>query len=170
MPELKNGELEIITSGFIVVYIDSFQLQITVSMVTASGVDTMLITDDLPKLRHKKSAFSYATTPPRIAMRSSHPVLTTRHCRSFNEWRDPGTALGLALYEIRKLKLGGFPGEQLLSAGGRNGGGGEKTSPSLGLRVTAASGGWRQTLWDSRSRKKGAGGERVRPGNCRRVF
>lgn len=91
-------------------------------------------------------------------MRSPHPVLITRHCRSFNEWRDPGTALGLTLYKIRKLKLGGFSGEQLLSAGGRDGGGGEKTSPSLGLRVTATSGGQRQTRWDSRS-GKGAGGE-----------
>lgn len=42
------------TCGLIVVHIDSLQLQITVSMVTASGVDPMLITDDLPKLRHSK--------------------------------------------------------------------------------------------------------------------
>ena len=44
-----------ITGGLIVVHIDSLQLQVTVSVVTASGVDAMLITDDFPKLRHRKT-------------------------------------------------------------------------------------------------------------------
>lgn len=50
----KANHMQIITSSFIVVHIDSLQLQITVSMVTASGVNPMLITDDLPKLEIKK--------------------------------------------------------------------------------------------------------------------
>lgn len=50
----QTKNTEIITSSFVVVHIDSLQLQVTVSMVTASGVDPMLITDDLPKLGRKK--------------------------------------------------------------------------------------------------------------------
>lgn len=38
------------TCGLIVVYIDSFQLQVTVPMICARGVDAMLITDHLPEL------------------------------------------------------------------------------------------------------------------------
>lgn len=51
--EGSGGGARGITSGFVVVNIDSLQLQITVSMVTASGVNPMFITDDLPKLRQK---------------------------------------------------------------------------------------------------------------------
>lgn len=50
------GKLPIITGSFIVVHVDSLQLQVTVSMVTARGVDPMLIADDLPKLAIKKTA------------------------------------------------------------------------------------------------------------------
>ena len=50
----QTKNTEIITSSFVVVHIDSLQLQVTVSMVTASGVDPMLIADDLPKLGRKK--------------------------------------------------------------------------------------------------------------------
>ena len=46
----KAKSIEIVTSSFIVVHVDSLQLQVTVSMVTASGVYPMLITDDLPNL------------------------------------------------------------------------------------------------------------------------
>lgn len=46
--------IQIITSSFVVVHVDSLQLQVTVSMVTASGVDPMLITDDFPKLGYSK--------------------------------------------------------------------------------------------------------------------
>lgn len=53
-----GGEVKVVTSGFIVVHIDSLQLQVTVSMVTAGGVDTVLITDHLPELRQKKPVFS----------------------------------------------------------------------------------------------------------------
>ena len=45
-----------LTSGLIVVHVDSLQLQVTVSMVTASGVDAMLIADDFPKLETEKEA------------------------------------------------------------------------------------------------------------------
>lgn len=41
----------LLTSSLIVVHVDSLQLQVTVSMVTACGVDPMLIADDLPKLK-----------------------------------------------------------------------------------------------------------------------
>lgn len=50
----QNKNIQIITSSFIVVHVDSLQLQVTISMVTASGVDPMLITDDFPKLEIKK--------------------------------------------------------------------------------------------------------------------
>ena len=45
-----------LTSSLIVVHVDSLQLQVTVSMVTASGVDAMLIADDFPKLETEKEA------------------------------------------------------------------------------------------------------------------
>lgn len=38
------------TCGLIVVDIDPLQLQVTVAMVCASGVDAMFVTDHLPKL------------------------------------------------------------------------------------------------------------------------
>lgn len=38
------------TCGLIVVYVDSLQLQVTVPMICARGVDAMLITDHLPEL------------------------------------------------------------------------------------------------------------------------
>lgn len=46
----------VLTSSFVVVHVDSLQLQVTVSMVTASGVDAMLIADDFPKLETEKEA------------------------------------------------------------------------------------------------------------------
>jgi hypothetical protein len=109
--KLKWGRaFKSITSGFIVVYIDSFQLQITVSMVTASGVDTMFITDDLPKLRHKKAVFNHVRPPlerPPFTMKSTPLlVLTTQHFRSFKGLCNPSTALGLVFFRVRKLKLG----------------------------------------------------------------
>ncbi len=42
------------TRGFIVVNIDAIQLQVIVSMVAASGVNTVFITDHFPELREKK--------------------------------------------------------------------------------------------------------------------
>ena len=53
----KAKSIEIVTSSFIVVHVDSPQLQVTVSMVTASGVYPMLITDDLPKLEILKYVY-----------------------------------------------------------------------------------------------------------------
>lgn len=44
------------TSGLVVVHVDSLQLQVTVAMVTASGVDAVLIADDFPKLEIEKEA------------------------------------------------------------------------------------------------------------------
>ena len=46
----------VLTSSLVVVHVDSLQLQVTVSMVTASGVDAMLIADDFPKLEMEKEA------------------------------------------------------------------------------------------------------------------
>lgn len=43
---MRGGRVKAVTGGLIVVHIDSLQLQVTVSVVTASGVDAMLITDD----------------------------------------------------------------------------------------------------------------------------
>ncbi len=42
------------TRGFIVVNTDAVQLQVTVSMVAASGVNAMFITNHFPELREKK--------------------------------------------------------------------------------------------------------------------
>lgn len=42
--------MHFLTSGFIIVDIDPIQLEITVTMVTASWVNTMLITDHFPEL------------------------------------------------------------------------------------------------------------------------
>lgn len=38
------------TCGLIVVYVDSLQLQVTVPVICARGVDAMFITDHLPEL------------------------------------------------------------------------------------------------------------------------
>ena len=50
------GHAAVLTSSLVVVHVDSLQLQVTVSMVTASGVDAMLIADDFPKLETEKEA------------------------------------------------------------------------------------------------------------------
>ena len=47
----SKTDIQTLTSSFIVVHIDSLQLQVTVAMVTASGVDAMLIAYHLPKLK-----------------------------------------------------------------------------------------------------------------------
>ena len=52
----EQGRVKAITGGLVVVHVDSLQLQVTVSMVTASGVDAMLIADDFPKLEMEKEA------------------------------------------------------------------------------------------------------------------
>ena len=46
----------VLTSSLVVVHADSLQLQVTVAMVTASGVDAVLIADDFPKLEIEKEA------------------------------------------------------------------------------------------------------------------
>lgn len=46
----ERPPLPVLTKSFVVVDIDPLQLQVTVSMVTAIGADSMLITDDLPEL------------------------------------------------------------------------------------------------------------------------
>lgn len=43
-----------LTGGLVVVHIDAFQLQITVSHVLALAIDAMLFGDDFPELREKK--------------------------------------------------------------------------------------------------------------------
>ena len=63
----EEGGVKAITGGLIVVHIDSLQLQVTVSVVTASGVDAMLITDDFPKLRHRKTCIRPRPTAKRPA-------------------------------------------------------------------------------------------------------
>lgn len=47
----SETDIQTLTSSFIVVHIDPLQLQVTVAMVTASGVDAMLIAYHLPKLK-----------------------------------------------------------------------------------------------------------------------
>lgn len=47
----SKADIQSLTSSFIVVHIDSLQLQVAVTMVTAGGVDAMLITYHLPKLK-----------------------------------------------------------------------------------------------------------------------
>lgn len=47
----SKADIQTLTSSFIVVHIDSLQLQVTVTMVTAGGVDAMLIAYHLPKLK-----------------------------------------------------------------------------------------------------------------------
>lgn len=49
----RGPRVPAVTSGFIVVHVDPLQLQVAVAMVTASGVDAMLVADDLPKLGRK---------------------------------------------------------------------------------------------------------------------
>lgn len=46
----KNQGCSRLTWGFIVVDIDPVQLQVTVTMISTSWVNTVLITDHLPKL------------------------------------------------------------------------------------------------------------------------
>ena len=45
-----SEEADTLTSSFIVVDVDPLQLQVTVPVVAACGVDAVLITDDLPEL------------------------------------------------------------------------------------------------------------------------
>jgi hypothetical protein len=45
---------EILTCGLIVVDIDALQLQVRVPVVSASGVDAVLVRDHLPELKNKK--------------------------------------------------------------------------------------------------------------------
>lgn len=45
-----SEETDTLTSSFIVVDVDPLQLQVAVPMVAASGINAMLITDDLPEL------------------------------------------------------------------------------------------------------------------------
>lgn len=54
----RGGETPppVLTKSFVVVDIDPLQLQVTVSMVTAIGADSMLITDDLPELEMNRSS------------------------------------------------------------------------------------------------------------------
>lgn len=47
----SKPDTQTLTSSFIVIYIDSLQLQVTVAMVTACGVYAMLIAYHLPKLQ-----------------------------------------------------------------------------------------------------------------------
>ena len=48
----KNSTGDIFTTwGFIIINIDSFQLEITVSMVSSSRVDTVLVGNDFPELK-----------------------------------------------------------------------------------------------------------------------
>ena len=47
----SKTDLQTLTSSCIVVHMDSLQLQVTVAMVTASGVDAVLIAYHLPKLK-----------------------------------------------------------------------------------------------------------------------
>lgn len=49
-----------LTSGFIKVDIDSIQWKITVSMVTAGQVNTVIITDDFPKLSRRGTKLNSA--------------------------------------------------------------------------------------------------------------
>jgi len=43
------------TSGFIVVYVDSLELEVGVAVVGAGGVHTVLVWDDLPELEHGRT-------------------------------------------------------------------------------------------------------------------
>ncbi len=52
LPVLKQCYVP--TRGFIVVNIDAIQLQVIVSMVAASGVNTVFITNHFPELRENK--------------------------------------------------------------------------------------------------------------------
>lgn len=51
----SKADIQTLTSSFIVVHIDSLQLQVAVTMVTASGVDAMFIAYHLPKLKCRES-------------------------------------------------------------------------------------------------------------------
>ena len=100
-----QGKVKAITGGLVVVHIDSLQLQVTVSMVTASGVDAVLIADDFPKLRHRKTCIRPRPTAERPATHNERlgsdspasPQLEGSHTR---------TAAGLALCRVTELKLG----------------------------------------------------------------
>lgn len=48
--EHTGTDMTILTRGFVVIYIDSLQLQIRVTMVGSSWVNAMLIGNDFPKL------------------------------------------------------------------------------------------------------------------------
>lgn len=51
--KVAHMTMHFLTGGFIIVDIDPVQLEITVTMVTASWVNTMLITDHFPELLGK---------------------------------------------------------------------------------------------------------------------
>ena len=48
--------MNILTSGLIVVHVDSLQLQVRVTMVGTCGVDAMLVRDHLPELKENNRA------------------------------------------------------------------------------------------------------------------
>ena len=50
----EDGSRDILGTGsLVVVYIDSFQLEVRGSSIVASWVNSVLVRDDLPKLKHK---------------------------------------------------------------------------------------------------------------------
>lgn len=44
----------VLTRGFVVVNTDSVQLQVTISMIAAGGVNAVLVTDHLPELSERE--------------------------------------------------------------------------------------------------------------------
>ena len=51
----KGDNCNFFTSGLIVVDVDSLELEVRISMVSTSGVNSMLIRDNLPELKHRKN-------------------------------------------------------------------------------------------------------------------
>ena len=51
----KDGAGHVLaTAGLVVVHVDALQLQVTVTLVGAGGVDTVLVRDNLPELNRKR--------------------------------------------------------------------------------------------------------------------
>ena len=86
-------------------------------MVTASGVDPMLITDDLPKLRHrKKFAFSHARPLRELGSHNEKPSTQLQKPKLSGSVTRP--SLKACILQGEKVEIGRFPGEQLPAAGG----------------------------------------------------
>lgn len=64
----------LLTSGLVVVDVDTLELQVAVAVVSAGGVDAMLVGDHLPELRRKNRDINTREAPVESNMASASPA------------------------------------------------------------------------------------------------